>query len=990
MSQVIAGIYEIQEKIGAGGGGVVYLGKHLRLKKQIVLKADKRTLGSGEEALRREVDLLKELSQTYIPQVYDFVQEDGVVYTVMDFIEGESLDKLLGRGQLPTQPQVIRWACQLLEALNYLHNCPPHGILHGDIKPANIMLRDNGDICLIDFNIALALGEDGAVKVGFSRGYASPEHYGVDYIKANRLASVGTMSENTADKRNQGRKKTVEGTVLEKTLAEDGDSEKTQVEADATVCDFKANTDSRRMTESTAGGKKEILLDVRSDIYSLGATLYHLLSGRKPAQDAREVVPLGQEVCSPVLSAILQKAMAPDPNMRYQTAEEMLTAFLQIHKKDKRVIAHKRRMRVSIAMLSLLFLGGGACSFVGLKQMEQIQTAFALSEYSANALSEGDVNQAVRQALQAIPQGNSLLDAPVTAQAQKALTDALGVYDLSDGFKTFGAVELPAAPFDLAVSPEGSRFAVVYAYEAAVYDTESCKKIAVLPILNSARADCIFVNENLIIYAGDGGVTAYNLENKTVLWTGEIATSLSLSADGARLAAVNRDADHALIYQVADGGVVAESYFGELHMAIAANDIFADPKDYVFSLNEDGSLLAVSFSNGGLILFDVNNPENNLYVYEKSDYEHFSGGFYKDYFGFTAQKSGSSFFGLIDTQDAVYLGGYESNDSLLLQADKRGMYLANGNLLESIIADEGQRETGVFSLEEKELAYTNSTNITAFSVGDRYVLTATDDNNISFYDSGANLSSTHGFGVSNDFVALSGEYAILGNRNEPFLRLLKLEDHKDACLLEYDARYEHEEARVSQDGKTVMLFSYQGFRIYDMDGNLLAEVELPDAGNIYDQQFRKEETSRLEVIWYDGVVRSYSAEDGSLLTESQGERPNRDLYEEFYTDTYRITSSLHDAPQVYDIETDRLVAVLEEDDYLTYVTQMGEYIVTEYISTTGERYGLLLDEKLRKLAYLPGLCDVADENFIFDYESGNLRQCRLYSLQELIALGETY
>ncbi len=209
MSQVIAGIYEIQEKIGAGGGGVVYLGKHLRLNKQVVLKADKRTLSAGVDTLRREVDMLKGLSQTYIPQVYDFVQEDGVVYTVMDYIEGESLDKLLGRGQLPTQPQLIRWAVQLLDALDYLHSQPPYGILHGDIKPANIMLRPDGNICLIDFNIALALGEDGAVKVGFSRGYASPEHYGADYMKQNRPAAVGTASGMKTDSQLQDPKSTL-------------------------------------------------------------------------------------------------------------------------------------------------------------------------------------------------------------------------------------------------------------------------------------------------------------------------------------------------------------------------------------------------------------------------------------------------------------------------------------------------------------------------------------------------------------------------------------------------------------------------------------------------------------------------------------------------------------------------------------------------------------------------------------------------------------
>ena len=181
MSQIIADSYEILQQIGSGGGGVVYLGRHLRLGKLVVLKADRRDLTARPEVLRREVDALKNLSHTYIPQVYDFVAENGVVYTVMDYIEGESLDKPLKRGERFSQAQVIKWACQLLEALCYLHSRPPHGILHSDIKPSNLMLTPQGDIRLIDFNIALALGEEGAVRVGFSRGYASPEHYGIDY-----------------------------------------------------------------------------------------------------------------------------------------------------------------------------------------------------------------------------------------------------------------------------------------------------------------------------------------------------------------------------------------------------------------------------------------------------------------------------------------------------------------------------------------------------------------------------------------------------------------------------------------------------------------------------------------------------------------------------------------------------------------------------------------------------------------------------------------
>ena len=150
-----------------------------------------------------------------------------------------------------------------------------------------------------------------------------------------------------------------------------------------------------------------------------------------------------------------------------------------------------------------------------------------------------------------------------------------------------------------------------------------------------------------------------------------------------------------------------------------------------------------------------------------------------------------------------------------------------------------------------------------------------------------------------DFVNLMGGYALVANRNEPELRLLKREDHGEAQLLSYDARYPHEEARISHDGRTAMLFSIQGFCIYNMEGKLLAKKELPDGDHIYDQQFRKtEDGSWLEVIWYDGTVRRYSAEDGGIISQETGEKPEKDLYEEFFTDRYRIASSLQDRKSV--------------------------------------------------------------------------------------------
>ena len=947
MTQIIAGLYEIENEIGAGGGGIVYLGRHIRLNKQVVLKADKRKLSADTETLRREVDMLKNLAHTYIPQVYDFVQEGDTVYTVMDYIEGESLDKLLGRGQKITQPQIIKWACQLLAALKYLHSRPPHGILHGDIKPANIMLRPSGDICLIDYNIALALGEDGAVKVGFSKGYASPEHYGADYVIRNKPAAV-----------------------FRRTLQLGDTTERIDINGELGY--FGGN--------GTTKSSKGILLDTRSDIYSLGATLYHLISGRKPAQDAREVVPLGTDICSPGVSMILQKAMAPQPDKRYKSAEEMLTAFLRLYKTDKRTVRHKRRMVLTGILLSTLFLAGGVSAFIGLNQLKQREKALVLAEYSANALEDGDVAGALEYALQAIPSGDSVLDAPVTAQAQKALTDALGVYDMSEGLKPLDSVKLPSVPFTIAVSPKGTRFAAVYAYEAAIYDANTRQLIVKFPTQKSALSDVIFINENRFIYAGSDGVAAYDIEKEKVLWRGEKATTLEVSDDGSTLAALTENAEGVTIYRIDDGTKITERSFEGQHLSIPFNDIYADSDNSIFALNENGTRLAVSFFNGGFYILNLEDTEEDLIIYDESDYIHFDGAFKDRYFAYIANKSDKSVFGIIDTAEAVSFGEFESDDNFLFNNDNGEINIARGNLLVSYDPE---------TLEEKELAYTDSNTITGISVKNGYTLVTTDNNSFSLYDEGAHRISEAESIAHYDFVCLTDDYVLLAGRDDSIIRILEVVKHKEEQVLSYDAGYAHDEARLSHDGKTAMLFNYQGYCIYDMSGNAIAEGKFPDAEQIYDQQFRKDETnSYLEVIWYDGAIRCYDAATGKMFSETVGEKPSKDLYEEFYTEKYRVESTLHEAPRVYDIQSGKLIAVLEEDASLTYITEAGEYVIAEYINTEGKRYGALLNSHFEVLAYFPDMCDYADGKVIFDTGSGNLVESSVYSLDELIEMAE--
>ena len=394
MPEIIGATYEIIKKIGSGGGGNVFLANHLRLGKKVVLKADKRKITARPELLRREVDTLKDLSHSYIPQVYDFFVEEDTVYTVMDYIKGESLDRPLKRGEKFSQPQVIKWGRQLLEALCYLHSPthgnPPRGFVHSDIKPANLMRTRDGNVCLIDFNIALALGEENVV--GCSAGYASPEHYGLDFSMVGGMTGTRTETMNEAgDSRHMGTRaepdtetaldtdtETMLDTDTETVYSDMGTMADTgNIETDSQpnprlsnvsfgvpprkVANSSSNMSSdfgSGISRSSGSSMKKIVPDVRSDIYSVGATLYHLLCGRRPARHAMEVASLSEKEFSPQIVKIISKAMHPNPDLRYQTAGEMLEAFSRLHENDTRMRRFKRTNRIAYTAIGACFALG--------------------------------------------------------------------------------------------------------------------------------------------------------------------------------------------------------------------------------------------------------------------------------------------------------------------------------------------------------------------------------------------------------------------------------------------------------------------------------------------------------------------------------------------------------------------------------------------------------------------------------------------------------
>jgi len=186
---LLAGRYVILRKVGGGGMGAVYqaadqriAGKLWAVKEMsdaaLTTPLDKQ---QAVDAFRREAQLLATLDHGNLPKVSDFFTEGGKHYLVMDFIQGQTLEQMLlgALGFLP-ESEVVSWVVQLCDLLAYLHSRQP-AIIFRDLKPANIMLNDEGRIKLIDFGIARVFqpGKGKDTQAMGTPGYAAPEQYGV-------------------------------------------------------------------------------------------------------------------------------------------------------------------------------------------------------------------------------------------------------------------------------------------------------------------------------------------------------------------------------------------------------------------------------------------------------------------------------------------------------------------------------------------------------------------------------------------------------------------------------------------------------------------------------------------------------------------------------------------------------------------------------------------------------------------------------------------
>ena len=185
LSQTLEGRYEIIKLLGRGGMAVVFLAKDLTLERQVAIKVLPPEMSHDAKLIPRfqqEAKTAAKLDHPNIIPIYRVESEAGLVYFVMKYVTGNSLDQLLDQGPVPfdTARRILREAAL---ALGHAHK---RGIVHRDVKPANIMLEADGRVMLTDFGISKAL-DGGSALTGTGAIIGTPHYMAPEQAKGGEV-----------------------------------------------------------------------------------------------------------------------------------------------------------------------------------------------------------------------------------------------------------------------------------------------------------------------------------------------------------------------------------------------------------------------------------------------------------------------------------------------------------------------------------------------------------------------------------------------------------------------------------------------------------------------------------------------------------------------------------------------------------------------------------------------------------------------------------
>jgi serine/threonine protein kinase len=302
--------YKFIEKLGAGGMGEIYKAQDTRLNRFVAIKVLPSSKSGDPERRRRflqEAQAASSLNHPSIITIHDVLSDGDTEFMVMEYVAGKTLNDIIPRGGLRV-PQALKYALQMSDALSVAHGA---GIVHRDLKPANVMVTDSGLVKVLDFGLA-------------------------KLTDSSPVGPIGEDDETVAS----SQPLTVEGSIM------------------GTVS---------YMSPEQAQGKK---IDQRSDIFSFGAVLYEMVTGRRAFEGESSLSTLSailrdeakpmSEVAPDVpqqLESVIQRCLRKLVDDRYQTMREVQGALSMLKRESDSGSLYTTRSLSSLATTVIMPAG---------------------------------------------------------------------------------------------------------------------------------------------------------------------------------------------------------------------------------------------------------------------------------------------------------------------------------------------------------------------------------------------------------------------------------------------------------------------------------------------------------------------------------------------------------------------------------------------------------------------------------------------------------